>query len=88
MRPFFSFQNCTLFETRGCFDTTKSKNMSDLFRLAPIDTPDSLPHFRHLVNLFEIPSAFVAERFQSITHSFGTRKLEDGSQSTSSKVIP
>jgi len=23
--------------------------MSDLFRLAPIDTPDSLPHFRHLV---------------------------------------
>lgn len=48
--------------------------------LAPIDTPDSLPHFRHLVNLFGIPSAFIAERFQSITHSFGTRKLEDGSQ--------
>jgi hypothetical protein len=35
-----------------------------------------------LVDLFGIPSAFIAERFQSVTHSFGIRKLSDGSEST------
>ncbi|KAF4637688.1 hypothetical protein G7Y89_g403 [Cudoniella acicularis] len=47
---------------------------------APIDDPASLPHFPHLVDWFGIPSAFVAERFQSVTHSFGTRKLRDESE--------
>ncbi|PVH70360.1 hypothetical protein DL98DRAFT_661200 [Cadophora sp. DSE1049] len=47
---------------------------------APIDKPASLPHLRTIVDLFDIPSAFVAERLQSVTHSFGIRKLKDGSE--------
>jgi hypothetical protein len=51
-------------------------------RTAPIDSPSTLPHLRYLINAFEIPSVFVAERCQAVTHSFGRRKLRDGSEST------
>jgi len=51
---------------------------------APIDEPASLPDLLKLVDLFGIPSDFVAERFHAVTHSFGTRKLKDESESTCS----
>ncbi|KAF8851593.1 hypothetical protein BDZ45DRAFT_695785 [Acephala macrosclerotiorum] len=49
---------------------------------APTDEPASLPDFLKLVDLFGIPSDFVAERFHAVTHSFSTRKLRDESENT------
>jgi hypothetical protein len=56
--------------------------ISNTFSTAPMDTPACVPDFRKLVDRFDIPSAFVSERLRSVTHSFGARKLEDGSEST------
>lgn len=52
------------------------------FSIAPIDEPASFPDLPKLVNLFGIPNDFVAEKFHAVTHSFGTRKLRDDSEST------
>jgi hypothetical protein len=56
--------------------------VSNTFSTAPMDTPACVLDFRKLVDRFDIPSAFVSERLRSVTHSFGARRLEDGSEST------
>jgi len=56
--------------------------LSNALSTAPMDIPACLPDFRKLVDRFDIPSAFVSERLRSVTHSFGARKLKDGSEST------
>ena len=56
--------------------------VSNTFSTAPMDVPACVPDFRKMVDRFDIPSAFVSERLRSVTHSFGARKLEDGSEST------
>lgn len=47
----------------------------------PLDVPHPEYVYGHLAlfELFDIPSSFISERLQSVTHSFGFKKGRDGS---------
>lgn len=49
---------------------------------APLDVPDRDSAKGHLAIFehFRFPSGFLSERIQSVSHSFGSRKDDDGSQ--------
>ena len=49
---------------------------------APLDVPERENARGHLAIFehFRFPTGFLSERIQSVSHSFGTRKDEDGSQ--------
>lgn len=49
------------------------------FSLAPLDTP-AWSETSYLLNLYDVPSEFIAERSRGVTHSFGTRRSNDGWQ--------
>ncbi|OAL70252.1 hypothetical protein A7D00_5783 [Trichophyton violaceum] len=65
------------------FECSKVQNVTDLPQLADCDLtviPSTIPDFRALVDRYEIPSGFVLERLQGVTHSFGASLARDGSQ--------
>ncbi|XWX01582.1 hypothetical protein V2A60_009610 [Cordyceps javanica] len=49
---------------------------------APRDQPQHLPCFPQLCSLLGIPSQFVSESLQSVTHSFGLRRLANGTHTS------
>ncbi|KMQ42881.1 hypothetical protein HL42_6424 [Trichophyton rubrum] len=67
----------------GGIRCSKVQNVTDLPQLADCDLtviPSTIPDFRALVDRYEIPSGFVLERLQGVTHSFGASLARDGSQ--------
>ena len=57
------------------------------FSTAPRDSPRELPDFRHLYDKFDIPSEYVSEILQSVTQTFGMRRLGIASCSTHLRLI-
>jgi hypothetical protein len=53
---------------------------ADAIRFAGLDQPkpNQLAGFKSLVKKYNIPSAFLEERTNSVTHSFGVRSERDG----------